>query len=148
MGEVLYTLQFKGAAAPANDHGTILKAKTAAKSCDIKTTVASNGVTGSITPASGGEAHFESQVTITGDTSFQEKGTITFGDGNRIHFSTVGEGYLGPSPDAALKHGSVIWKVDRGEGRFEGASGLITSNFFVSDTGEVTDNHFGVLFVR
>jgi len=42
----------------------------------------------------------------------------------------------------------VIWKVERGEGQFEGASGLITSNFFVSTTGEVTDNHFGVIFVR
>jgi len=42
----------------------------------------------------------------------------------------------------------VTWKVDRGEGQFEGASGLITSNFTVSDTGEVVDHHCGVLFVR
>jgi hypothetical protein len=42
----------------------------------------------------------------------------------------------------------VIWKVERGEGQFAGATGLITSNFFVSSTGEVTDNHFGVLFVK
>jgi hypothetical protein len=28
-----------------------------------------------------------------------------------------------------------------------GAHGLITSNFFVSDTSEVTDNHLGVIFV-
>ena len=27
-------------------------------------------------------------------------------------------------------------------------AGLITSNFFVSSTGEVTDNHLGVLFVK
>jgi hypothetical protein len=41
----------------------------------------------------------------------------------------------------------VPWHVDRGEGQFAGASGLITSNFFVSATGEVTDHHFGVLCV-
>ena len=28
-----------------------------------------------------------------------------------------------------------------------GANGLITSNFFVSGAGEVTDNHFGIIFV-
>jgi hypothetical protein len=33
-------------------------------------------------------------------------------------------------------------------GQFEGASGLITSNFTVSDTGEVVDHHFGALFVK
>jgi hypothetical protein len=28
------------------------------------------------------------------------------------------------------------------------ARGLITSNFTVSNAGEVTDNHFGVIFVK
>jgi len=80
---------------------------------------------------------------------FQESGTITFGRGNhRIHFSTVGEGYLNSSADERLKHGTVSWKVDRGEGQFEGARGLITSNFTVSDTGEVVDHNFGVLCVK
>jgi len=40
-----------------------------------------------------------------------------------------------------------VWKVDRGEGQFTGATGLITSNFVVSPEGEVTDHHCGVLFV-
>ena len=30
MGQILYTLQFTGAAAPANDQGTVLNAKTKA----------------------------------------------------------------------------------------------------------------------
>ena len=38
-------------------------------------------------------------------------------------------------------------EIDGGEGRFEGARGLITSNFLVSDSGEVVDNQFGVIFV-
>lgn len=148
MRQVLYTLQFTGSAAPANDQGTVLKAKTTANSCTIKTTVGASGVSGHVSQAPGDAAEFESEVTITGDSTFQEAGTITFGGTNRIHFSTVGEGYLGGSADSKLKHGSVIWKVDRGEGQFAGATGLITSNFFVSDKGEVIDNHFGVLFVK
>ncbi len=35
----------------------------------------------------------------------------------------------------------------RGEGQFAGATGLITSNFFVDDQLGVVDNHFGVLLL-
>ena len=107
MRQMIYTLQFTGGAAPANDQGTVLKATTAAPSCSIQTTVSPNGVTGALTPT-----------------------------------------HLGGSADPKLKHGSVMWKIDRGEGQFSGATGLITSNFFVGEKGEVTDHHFGVLFVR
>ena len=147
--QILYTMQFKGQAVPANDTGTVLKATTTAPSCTITTVVGATGVSGSLQPAGGGQAHFESQVTFTGETSFQEAGSITFGDNqHRLYFSTVGHGSIGTSADPHLKHGSVIWKVDRGEGQFAGATGLITSNFFVSNAGEVTDNHCGVLFVN
>jgi hypothetical protein len=149
MTQLLYTMQFKGKAVPANDAGTVLKAATTAQSCTISTMVGDTGVTGNLQPVNGGQASFESQVTLTGETSFQEVGSITFGDkGHRLYFSTVGQGYIGPSADPQLKHGSVIWKIERGEGQFAGATGLITSNFFVRDNGEVTDNHFGVLFVK
>lgn len=149
MTQILYTMQFKGKAVPANDAGTVLKAATTAPSCTITTIVGAAGVSGNLQPTDGGQASFESQVTFTGETSFQEEGTITFGDSrHRLYFSTVGQGYIGPSADSQLKHGSVIWKVDHGEGQFAGATGLITSNFFVSGTGEVTDNHCGVLFVK
>jgi hypothetical protein len=142
-------MQFKGKAVPVNDAGTVLKAVTTAPSCKITTIVEAAGVNGSLQPTDGGQASFESQVTFTGETTFQEEGAITFGDGqHRLSFSTVGQGYIGPSADPYLKHGSVMWKVERGEGQFAGATGLITSNFFVSSTGEVTDNHCGVLFVK
>jgi hypothetical protein len=149
MPQITYTMQFKGKAVPANDAGTVLKANTSAPSCTITTTVGPTGVNGSIQPADGGHATFESEVAFSNETTFQESGTITLGEGgHRLHFSTVGEGHLEASADPQLKHGSVIWKVDRGEGQFEGASGLITSNFFVSGEGEVTDHHFGVIFVK
>ena len=149
MPQILYTMQFKGKAVPANDAGTVLKAATIASSCTITTIVGATGVSGSCQPTGGGQTSFESQVTFTGETSFQEVGSITFGDsGHRLYFTTVGQGYIGPSADPQLKHGSVIWKVERGEGQFAGATGLITSNFFVSDAGGVTDHHFGVIFVK
>lgn len=149
MAQILYAMQFKGQAVPTNEAGTVLKATTTASSCTITTVVEVTGVSGSLQPTSGGQASFESQVTFTGEASFQEVGSITFGDsGHRLYFSTVGQGYIGPSADPQLKHGSVIWKVERGEGQFAGATGLITSNFFVSDSGEVADNHFGVIFVK
>jgi hypothetical protein len=40
-----------------------------------------------------------------------------------------------------------MWRVDSGEGQFAGASGPITSNFTLSGTGEVIDNHFALIFV-
>jgi hypothetical protein len=142
----MYVLQFKGKVSSANEAGTILKAMTTAPSCRITTTIDPDGVTADVRPADGGRASFESEVRITGDTSFQEQGTISMEKG-RLHFSTVGQGYLGGSPDPKVRRGSVIWRIDRGEGRFLGATGLITSNFIVTDEGEVTDNHFGVLFL-
>jgi hypothetical protein len=57
-------------------------------------------------------------------------------------------GRLAACPDPNLRQGTVVQEVEGGDGQFAGAEGLITSNFFVSDTGEVTDNHFGLIFVR
>ncbi len=149
MKQIIYVMQFKGKAAPANESGTVLKANTTAPSCAITSVAGPGGISGTLQPTGGAEARFQSEVTFTGETSFQESGTINFGDNrHRLHFSTVGQGYISPSADPQLKHGSVIWKIERGEGQFEGATGLITSNFLVSGAGEVTDNHFGVIFLK
>jgi hypothetical protein len=85
---------------------------------------------------------------MTGPTSFTETGTISFGDGNSLEFSTIGEGYLAPSPEEELNHGIVMWRVECGTGQFEGASGLITSNFTCSAHGAVTDDQFGLIWVK
>jgi hypothetical protein len=94
-------------------------------------------------------AVFDTKVTMTGETSFDERGAMTFGDGgDRIGFTTVGAGFLGPSPEDGLLHGSVIWRVEEGEGRFAGATGLITSNFVMNaETGEVAERQVITLFV-
>jgi hypothetical protein len=147
MRQLIYAMRFTGQATPVGDTGNVLKAATTAPSATLTSTVGPNGLSGTLGPAAGGVATFASEVTFTGESSFLETGTIAFGESHTLRFGTVGSGYLGPSADPALKHGTVMWRVEGGEGQFAGASGLITSNFFVGERGEVTDHHFGVLFV-
>jgi hypothetical protein len=149
MKQVIYVMQFKGTAAPKAGVSGVMTASTSATSCALSSAIGPGGVTGTLQPLQGGHASFESEVTLTGETSFRETGTIRFGDSNHsLRFSTIGQGFVGKSPDPSLQHGSVMWQVDGGEGQFAGASGIITSNFTLSAAGEVIDNHFGLIFVR
>lgn len=145
MHELIYAMRFSGQAEPIGAAGNVLKAATSAPSSTLSSTVGPDGLSGTLTPSSGSEATFVSEVIFTGETSFQETGTIGFGNGHRLRFSTVGSGYLSPSADPGRKQGTVMWRVDGGEGQFAEASGLITSNFFVDETLGVVDHHFGVL---
>lgn len=145
--ELIYAMRFTGTATQSSVDGTVLKAETTAPSSTLTSTVGLDGLAGALHPAEGGEATFTSEVTFTSETDFQEIGTITFGDGNVLRFSTVGSGHLGPSADPARRHGVVSWWVEGGERQFAGATGLITSNFFVGDDLAVTDHHFGVIFL-
>jgi hypothetical protein len=147
MRETIYAMRFTGQAEQVGEAGNVLKAATSAPSSSLTSAVGIEGLTGTIRPVAGEAATFASEVTFTGETSFQERGTITFGPGNSVQFSTVGSGYLGPSADPERKHGAVMWRIDGGEGQFAGVSGLITSNFFVDDQLGVVDHHFGVLLL-
>ena len=57
------------------------------------------------------------------------------------------DGHLGPSACPEIMAGAANWKVEGGEGQFAEATGLITSNFTLTETGEINDYHFGVIFV-
>jgi hypothetical protein len=91
---------------------------------------------------------YETQVTFTSESTFTESGTVAVGSsGDALVISTVGEGYLGPSADPSILQGAVAWRIDRGEGALEGASGLLTSNFQLKpETGDVTDYQVAVIF--
>lgn len=91
---------------------------------------------------------YETHVTFTSEIAFTESGRVAVGrNGDALLISTVGEGYIGPSADPSILHGAVTWRIDRGEGTLEGASGLITSNFQLqSDTGDVTEYQVAVIF--
>jgi hypothetical protein len=159
MRQIIYTMQFNGQVTPVGTSPNVMKATTTAASCTWATVVGQDGLHSTLEPAAGDQAIFESEVTflggfessdvtLAGEAGFKETGTITFGEGgHRLRFSTIGQGYLGPTAEPNLKQGAVVWQVDGGEGQFEGARGLITSNFTVSDSGEVTDHHMGVIFV-
>jgi hypothetical protein len=143
----MYAMRFTGHAEPVGEAGNVLKAATSAPSSTLTSSVGPTGLSGTLAPAPGEPATFESEVTFTGETSFQETGTITFGGENSLRFATVGSGYLAPSADPGRRQGTVMWRVEGGEGQFAGASGLITSNFFVDAGLGVVDHHFGVLLV-
>lgn len=92
---------------------------------------------------------FEGQITPTDAATFQETGRIQFGDGQHVlHFSTVGHGHLLTSPAADWRQGAVTLQVEGGTGLFEEATGVITANFLVSETGDYRDVHTATLFLR
>jgi hypothetical protein len=147
MRQIVYAMRFTGQATPIGADGNVLRASTSSPSTAITSHVGADGLNGTIEAVPGGEATFTSEVTFTSETDFLETGTITFGNGHQLRFGTVGQGYLGASVDPTRKHGTVMWRVESGEGQFAGASGLITSNFFVDGQLGVVDHHFGVLLL-
>jgi hypothetical protein len=92
------------------------------------------------------EASYETHVTMTGETTFVEDGVITF-DGGGLRVSTVGVGVIEPSPEEGTLRGSVIWTVE-GTGRWNGATGLVTSNFeFQPELGTAQEHQVVRLFL-
>ena len=147
MNQITYTSQFNGRFEPANDNGTTLKGRTSAPRCTI--VVEERARNGARVPRELGGAEIKSTVIYTSATTFQQYGTISFENSkDRLHFSTQGQGHIADDPSKTLKLGSAILRIDRGDGRFRQASGLITSNFVVNNDGEVTDNQVGVVQVR
>ena len=99
MQQVVYALRFTGQAEPVGHVGNVLRAATSAPSSTLTSRVGADGLTSTLLPAPGTEATFASEVTFTGETSFLEIGTITFGGDHVLQFSTIGSGYLAPSAD-------------------------------------------------
>jgi len=133
--------------------------RTVASSVSITTAITPEGVTGKLKKLPEFQtAVMQNKAVVNKDgKTFTESGTITFGDpagGNKIHFSSIGVGYIDvyPCPEKPYTAGTVMWQVDKGEGFFKGATGAITSNFLVDltkpeDEGELIDHHFGVIYL-
>ena len=81
----------------------------------------------------------ERSFRLTGEASVQGEGTL--------RFRSLGSGRLDPSPAPGLRNGTAVLEICGGTGRFDGARGRITSNFVLSDDGEITDHQLGVVFV-
>ncbi|MBI4610799.1 MAG: hypothetical protein HY726_17530 [Candidatus Rokubacteria bacterium] len=147
MKQLVFALQFKGTARPVPGAEDKLRAKTRASSQVLRTTLSAKSVQGKLQSGRGTTAAFESEVQVTGEGTFLESGTISYGRAGKVTFKTVGHGVIGPSGIEGLQRGAVIWEVTAGTGQFAGATGLLTSNFTVGPKGEVVDNHYVRLFL-
>ena len=142
---IVYSLQFRGLIRSLSSR--VLEQRASAPSQVLTTTVDAKGLAGRVEPGEGEEAQLVSRLVLAADGSFDQSGTIEFAPGHVLAFRSIAAARLGSSPDPHLRHGAAVWEIEGGEGQFRGAHGRITSNFFVSDTNELTDNHFGLIFV-
>jgi hypothetical protein len=146
--ELNYAMQFKGNAEPVDrSDPSILDIKATAQSTVIRSAIGANGLSTNVQGAAGAFAKFCSKLRMTGKGAFAEDGEITFGEGNSLKFVTVDEGRVEKASQPGLMAGAAIWRIEGGKGQFAGASGFITSNFYLNEAGELTDNQFGVIFV-
>ena len=137
MSQIGYAMQFRGSAGPQEGKENELWAKTGSTTNSLSTALGAGGPTLALDEAASERASFTSNVQMLEDGSFTEDGTIDFGEAGTLDFTTIGTGWMGPSAEDGLTHGGIIWRIDGGTGPLEGASGIITSNFTVSGTGDV-----------
>jgi hypothetical protein len=142
MKPITYSLQFRG---QTSELGARLRKQASAPGGALVTSLTRGGVAGCFVWAPAvDEAFFESTLVFADAERFDERGTIVFAPGHALRVG--GRGRLVASRDPHLRHGAVIWEVVGGEGQFANASGRITSNFFLSDTGDLTENQLGIVF--
>jgi hypothetical protein len=146
MKPITYSLQFRGRASSTGPDR--MRFRLTAPSSALVTSLCPDGVHGAFEDVAGGDATLEAELSLREHLAFDDAGTIEFGHGNSVRFRSLGLGRLVECPDRNLRHGTVVCQVEGGNGQFARAEGLITSNFLVSDTGEVTDNHLGLIFVH
>ena len=146
MKPIVFSLQFRGCARPLGTDR--LRLTLSAPSSAVISRVGPGGLRSVLEDVPGAEAKLETELSFDDGAAFDDVGRIEFGRGHVVNFRSVGLGCLSPSPDPNLRHGALVREVEGGTGQFAGARGLITSNFFISDTGEVTDNDLGLIFVH
>ena len=149
MRQLTYVMHFRGQASPSADNAKILRITSSGTSSAMETLVGPTGVETTLHPAAGDLAFLESEVRLAGQDAFEDQGVLTFGDEghHELRFATVHPGHLGASPIPGTMAGSVAWQVRGGTGRFQSATGLITSTFAVTDSGQLSEYQCGLIFV-
>jgi hypothetical protein len=148
MKQIAYAMQFKGSGAPKRGKKNEMSARSGSSTSSLTNSVGARGPRLAIKDGARPKAAFKSNVQVLKKGEFTEDGTIDFGKGGKLRFSTIGKGWMGPSAEEGVMHGGILWKVDSGTGPLRGATGIITSNFTITDKGEVTDNQWGVLYIK
>jgi hypothetical protein len=139
---ITFSLQFRGQVAQSEGG---LRKQARAPGCALVTSLTAEGPDAHFVWAPGDEeALLESRLAFQDDHRFEEAGTIVFALGNSLRIR--GRGRLAPSADPDLRQGTVVWRIEGGDGHFEGSSGLVTSNFLLSATGDLTENQLAVVF--
>ena len=104
------------------------------------------GDDGSVDPIE--RAAYENHATFTGESTFAELGSVRYDDDGELQITTLSDGTLGPSAQPDVLHGAALYRITGGSGRFDGASGLITSNFLLDPaTGEFDERQVTVVFL-
>ncbi len=150
MRQLAYTMHFRGQASPSAENEKVLRITASATSSIMETIVSPIGVEMALRPAPGNMAFLESEVHLSGEDAFEGKGGLGFGgEGeHELRLSTVHAGHLGPSAIPGMLAGSVNWHIQGGTGRFQSATGLISSVFTLNGSGEFSEYHCGLIFVN
>ena len=123
-------------------------AELSAPSSALVTNLLVEGLRGRYELAAGGEARLRSELVME-DGELRSDGTITFAPGHELRFRTVGTAPPYDMPGPASQAGERHQRGHRRHGPVRRrCGGQIVSNIRESDTGEVTDNHLGVIFVE
>jgi hypothetical protein len=142
-------MHFRGQTSPSGENSKILKIASSGTSCRMDTIVTPTGVETTLHSIPGDLAFLESEVHLTDHHGFEGQGVLTFGDEgeHELRFKTVQPGHLSPSPAPGVMSGTVSWRVEGGSGRFKAATGFIASTFTLSEAGELSDYHCGLIFI-
>jgi hypothetical protein len=138
---ITYALQFRG---QAEDVDGARRVAARAPSAMLVSVVDREGPHGRFEDVGAGEALFHATLDADGPV----EGRVDFGGGTSLCLRAAERRTAGPSPRPYLTHGAALLEVVGGTGRLAGATGWITSNFLLSDTGDLTDTHLGLLFVE
>ena len=161
MPTLIYLLQFHRKGKPAiepterasgPDYQPVHEPPAFASGLSVTTRIANGSVISDQTPVPGDQATLDVTVTQASDTTFYERGTVTFAGASppsTLSFSSIGTGtLLDPIRASGLTHGVVNWKIDSGTGAFAGATGAISSNFLVDlASDELHDTHLALVWL-
>lgn len=138
---VTYALQFRG---QAEGSGEVAHATSRAPSTMLVSVVDRDGPHGHFEEVGASEALYR----VLLDEHGPVEGEIHFGGGSALHVRATRREAPRQSAAPHLRHGAALLEVVHGTGRLATATGWIASNFLLSDSGDLTDNHLGLLFLE
>ncbi|GIU96127.1 MAG: hypothetical protein KatS3mg012_2584 [Gaiellaceae bacterium] len=138
---VTYVLQFRG---QAERSGEVAHATSRAPSTMLVSVVDRDGPHGHFEEVGASEALYRVRLDEPGPV----EGEIDFGGGNALLVRSAKREAPQRAAAPHLRHGAALLEVVGGTGRLASATGWIASNFLLSDSGDLTDNHLGLLFLK